>query len=119
MTRTASKPRRTARPTTRASPVDFAKLQKTARRMIEDTRDAALASAQAAGKAAMARAGDARDRTVGALSQLEKVFEQRVSRAVTSLGVPSAKDVRELSRQVAQLQASVDRLRRSRVRARA
>jgi poly(hydroxyalkanoate) granule-associated protein len=119
MSRTASKPRRTTRPATRTSQVDFGKLQKSARRMIEDTRDAAFASAQAAGKAALARAGDARDRTIGALGQLEKVFEQRVSRAVTSLGVPSAKEVRELSRQVAQLQASVDRLRRSRVRARA
>lgn len=114
MSRTQTTVRRTPRRTARRSSVDFAKVQSSARRMIESGRDAALATAQAAGKAALARAGEARKRTVGALTQLEKVFEQRVSRAVARLGVPSAREVRELSRQVAHLQASVERLRRAR-----
>ena len=64
-----------------------------------------------------ARADEARVRTMDAVSQLEKVFENRVSNAISKLGVPTARDVRALSRQVAQLQQSVDQLRRARARA--
>lgn len=64
-----------------------------------------------------ARADEARTRTMDAVSQLEKVFENRVQSAISKLGVPTARDVRALSRQVAQLQQSVDQLRRSRARA--
>ena len=70
-----------------------------------------------AGQAVTARADVARSRTMDAVSQLEKVFENRVQNAVSKLGVPTARDVRALSRQVAQLQQSVDQLRRSRARA--
>lgn len=76
-------------------------------------------------RVAIARATEARDaavgartRTVEAVSQLEKVFERRVSKAMSKLGVPTTRDVRALSRQVAQLQESVERLRRARARAR-
>ncbi len=79
-------------------------------------RRAALARAGKARDVAVARAEKARARTVEAVSHLEKVFEQRVSRAIAKLGVPSARDVRALSRQVAQLQASVERLGRARAR---
>jgi len=81
------------------------------------SRRAALAKAGKARDAACARAGEARDRTVEAVTHLERVFEQRVSKAISKLGVPTAKDVRALSRQVAQLQTSVEKLHRSRVRA--
>ena len=67
--------------------------------------------------AVSARADEARVRTMDAVSQLEKVFENRVQKAVSKLGVPTARDVRALSRQVAQLQQSVDQLRRARARA--
>jgi poly(hydroxyalkanoate) granule-associated protein len=77
----------------------------------------AIAKVQEARHAVAARADEARSKTVDAVSQLEKVFEQRVSRAVSKLGVPTARDVRALSRQVTQLQQSVDQLRRSRARA--
>ncbi len=117
MSRTPQTTRRTPRRSVRRSSADFAQIQSSARRLIEDGRDAALATAQAAGRAALARAGVARKRTLGALTQLEKVFEQRVSRAVSRLGVPSSREVRALSQQVAQLQASVERLRRARPRA--
>ncbi|MEP7260102.1 MAG: phasin family protein [Usitatibacter sp.] len=82
-------------------------------------RKLAIAKAMQARDAVTSGAEVARDRTVGAVSHLEKVFEQRVSRAISKLGVPSSKDVKALSRQVAQLQQSVDQLRRSRSRARA
>jgi poly(hydroxyalkanoate) granule-associated protein len=81
------------------------------------SRRAALAKAEKAREAACARAEEARAKTVEAVSHLEKVFEQRVSRAISKLGVPTAGDVRALSRQVAQLQASVERLHRARARA--
>ena len=49
--------------------------------------------------------------------KLETIFEDRTAKALKKLGVPTSKDVRALSRQVAQLQQSVDSLRRSRARA--
>lgn len=81
------------------------------------SRRAALARAEKAREAACARAEEARTRTVEAVSHLEKVFESRVSKAISKLGVPTARDVRALSRQVAQLQASVEKLHRARARA--
>lgn len=81
------------------------------------SRQAAVDAGNAAKDAALARAEEARAKTVETVTQLEKMFEQRVSRAISKLGVPTTKDVRALSRQVAQLQASVDRLNRSRSRA--
>jgi poly(hydroxyalkanoate) granule-associated protein len=83
------------------------------------SRRVALARATEARDIACARAVQAKTKTVEAMSQLEKVFEQRVSKAIAKLGVPTTRDVRALSRQVAQLQASVEQLRRSRARARA
>jgi len=71
----------------------------------------------AARKALVAGINTTRTRTVEAVSHLEKVFEARVGAAVARLGVPSAKDVRALSRQVAELQASVERLKRTRAKA--
>jgi poly(hydroxyalkanoate) granule-associated protein len=76
------------------------------RDVAENTRDVAVA-----------RVVQARARTAAAVSGLEQVFEQRVSRAIAKLGVPTTKDVKALSRQVAQLQAKVDRMSRSRARA--
>jgi poly(hydroxyalkanoate) granule-associated protein len=81
------------------------------------SRRSAIAKVEKARDVACARAGEAKAKTVEAVSHLEKVFEHRVSRAISKLGVPTAKDVRSLSRQVAELQASVDRLHRSRARA--
>lgn len=92
-------------------------LRSASRKAALERAAAARDAAAAARDAAMARAGEAKARTVEAVSHLERVFEQRVSRTIAKLGVPTTKDVRALSRQVAQLQASVDRLNRSRSRA--
>ena len=81
------------------------------------SRRAAMTRAAKARDAALARAEEARTKTVAAVSHLERVFEQRVSKAISKLGVPTTRDVKALSRQVAQLQASVERLSRSRARA--
>jgi poly(hydroxyalkanoate) granule-associated protein len=80
-------------------------------------RKLAVARTQEAREAVFARADEARVRTMDAVSQLEKVFENRVTRVISKLGVPTARDVRALSRQVSVLQQSVDQLRRSRARA--
>lgn len=85
--------------------------------LLEKGRRFAVARTQEARDAVLARAGKARSRTVDAVSQLEKVFENRVSLAISRLGVPTTRDVRALSRQVAQLQASVEQLARKRTRA--
>ena len=82
------------------------------------SRRVAVARATEARDVACARAVEARDKTVEAVGHLEKVFEQRVSKVISKLGVPTTRDVRALSRQVAQLQVSVEQLRRSRARAR-
>ena len=84
-----------------------------------EARDMAMATVRKAQRVATAEVNNAKAKTVEAVTTLEKVFETRVSRAIAKLGVPTAKDVHALSRQVAQLQVSVDQLRRSRSRARA
>ena len=84
---------------------------------IDNTRKLAVANARRARQAAIDGAGEARTRTLGAVTHLEKVFEARVGAAMGSLGVPRARDERALSRQVAELQASVERLKRTRAKA--
>lgn len=48
------------------------------------------------------------------LAGLEKMFQTRVHRALTQLGVPSAEEVESLSKRVDALNANIDRLARSR-----
>lgn len=113
---------RTTRTTRKAAPsrFDAAKsIAVAALGKVRETRDAMLDRAVQAQEAAVAGAGVARSKTAKAVTQLEKMFEQRVSSVVAKLGVPTTKDVRALSRQVAQLQANVEQLRRSRTRSRA
>ncbi len=48
------------------------------------------------------------------LANLEKMFQTRVHRALTQLGVPSAEEVESLSRRVDALNANIDKLARAR-----
>ena len=93
----------------------------TARKAIADgleaTRSLVMGKAAEARAAVVAGAETTRARTLETVNSLEKIFEQRVSRAIARLGVPTASDVRALSRKVAELQASVERLKRARARA--
>ena len=84
---------------------------------LQNLKTQALRNMGSAKDAALERAGEARDRTVEAVTQLQKAFEQRVSRAVSRMGIPSTKEVRALAREVSQLKANVEKLRRSRARA--
>lgn len=80
-------------------------------------RKLAVATTREARKAVMVRAEEARSMTAGAVSKFERVFQDRVTGVISKLGIPTARDVRALSRQVAALQQSVDQLRRVRARA--
>lgn len=51
-----------------------------------------------------------RSRASGTVGKLERAFEQRVGQAMKSIGVPTAREVEQLSRRVAQLDRSVTRL---------
>ena len=118
MTRTS---RKTRTPRRAAATPALATLTRKARTVITSSlanaRRLALGTAAEAREAAFARADEARARTLEAVSHLEKVFEDRVSKAIHRLGVPTSRDVRDLSRRVSELQASVERLKRSRARA--
>lgn len=50
------------------------------------------------------------EKAAGKWDKLESVFEGRVERALSSLGVPSKKDIEKLSKRVADLTAAVNKL---------
>jgi len=54
--------------------------------------------------------GQVRDQTKDALDSLEAIFQTRVRRALTQLGVPSAEQIEELSRRVDRLNDTVKKL---------
>ena len=60
------------------------------------------------------RIGDMRGQAADALEGLEKIFQTRVHRALTQIGVPSAKDIAALSERVDALNASIEKLAQAR-----
>ena len=64
------------------------------------------------------RLSQVRGQAEDAYDNLEAMFQTRVRRALTQLGVPSAEDVESLSQRVGELNASVSKLARKRVGAR-
>lgn len=117
-TRTTRKP--AARPLDRIKALAIARartLAKQGTRFTMQGRKLALAKVRQARAALDNGTLEAKNRAVEAVGTFEKVFEDRVGRVIGKLGVPTARDVRALSRQVAHLQQSVDQLRRSRARA--
>jgi poly(hydroxyalkanoate) granule-associated protein len=79
----------------------------------------AMAGVEAARENAAVRVEEARAIAIDTVNQFERAFEARMTRAMSRLGVPTAREVRALAREVATLKASVQRLSRSRSRARA
>jgi poly(hydroxyalkanoate) granule-associated protein len=57
-----------------------------------------------------ARVGQVRGQAADALEGLEKMFQTRVHRALTQLGVPSAEQLSALSKRVDALNANIERL---------
>ena len=60
-----------------------------------------------------ARVGQARERASDTWDRLEKVFEDRVQRALVKLGVPGREDLSDLAQRVDTLTAELRRQRRS------
>jgi poly(hydroxyalkanoate) granule-associated protein len=69
---------------------------------------------QRAKMAADEKIADLQTTASGTWEKLEQVFEDRVARALRSIGVPTDKDVQSLSERVAQLTAVVEKLSVSR-----
>jgi poly(hydroxyalkanoate) granule-associated protein len=67
------------------------------------TRKLATGRVDAVRDAVEERVGTVRERAVDTWDRLEKVFEERVQRALTRLGVPSREDLVELTQRVDQL----------------
>lgn len=61
-------------------------------------------------KAAGAKVAEAAAKASGTWDRLEQVFEDRVARALSSLGVPTKKDIETLSKRVAELTEVVQKL---------
>lgn len=59
-----------------------------------------------------ARVGQVRGQAADALDGLEKIFQTRVHRALTQLGVPSAEEVTTLSKRVDALNANIGKMTR-------
>lgn len=74
------------------------------------TRDVAAQTAKAARGAAEAKAKEMQTMAGGTWDKLEQVFEKRVARALGSLGVYSAADVKRLSERVDELSEAVNAL---------
>lgn len=61
-------------------------------------------------KVASARVAEAAAKASGTWDRLEQVFEDRVARSLSSLGVPTRKDIETLSKRVAELTEVVQQL---------
>lgn len=85
-------------------------------RVHADTRGAAeKALQQVLGDAhakVTARVGQVRGQATDALESLEKIFQTRVHRALTQLGVPGAEEVAALSKRVDALNTNIEKLAR-------
>ena len=65
------------------------------------------------------RVDSARAKAADTIENLEKVFQTRVQRALHQMGVPGTRDIEKLSARVDALNASIEKLARRRVTARA
>jgi len=61
-------------------------------------------------EAVNARVGEVRGQATDTLNSLEKIFQTRVHRALTQLGVPSAEEVEGLSKRIDMLNDNIDKL---------
>jgi len=92
----------------------FETLVKQGENLEQKTRRAAADTAAAARGAARAKAKEMQEMAGGTWDKLEQVFEDRVARALSKLGVYTQNDVQRLAERVDELSARVDALLRSR-----
>jgi len=91
----------------------FETLVKQGEHLEHRTRQAAADTAAAARGAAKAKAKEMQEMAGGTWDKLEQVFEDRVARALSKLGVYTQNDVQRLAERVDELSARVDALLRS------
>ena len=82
---------------------DGTSLQRQSQAAAQEKLDDLAAKSQATAAEATAKAGASWDR-------LENIFEERTAKALAKLGVPTARQVAELTRQVEELTARVEKL---------
>jgi poly(hydroxyalkanoate) granule-associated protein len=88
----------------------FESLVKQGARLEKRTREAASATASAAKDAAASKAKEMQQMAGGTWDKLEQVFEDRVARALSKLGVYTQNDVQKLADRVDRLSAAVNEL---------
>jgi poly(hydroxyalkanoate) granule-associated protein len=88
----------------------FETLLKQGQRLEQRTKQAAADTAAAARGAASARAREMQQIAGGTWDKLEQVFEDRVARALSKLGIYTQNDIQRLAERVDQLSAAVNRL---------
>jgi poly(hydroxyalkanoate) granule-associated protein len=88
----------------------FESLVKTGEQLQTKTRQAATETAMAARGVAAAKAKEMQEMAGGTWDKLEKVFEDRVARALSKLGVYTQNDVQRLAARVDELADAVNKL---------
>lgn len=88
----------------------FEALVKEGMNIEKSTRHIAGDRVEAVRDAMEERVGNVRDRASDTWDRLEKVFEQRVQRALTQLGVPGSKELQDLIARVNELNAQLRKL---------
>jgi poly(hydroxyalkanoate) granule-associated protein len=88
----------------------FESLLKQGQRLEQRTREAAADTAAAARGAAAAKAREVQQIAGGTWDKLEQVFEDRVARALSKLGVYTQNDVQRLADRVDELAEAVNKL---------
>jgi poly(hydroxyalkanoate) granule-associated protein len=88
----------------------FETLVKQGKKLEHKTKQAAAETAAAARSAATAKAKEMQQMAGGTWDKLEQVFEDRVARALSKLGVYTQNDVQKLADRVDSLSAAVNQL---------
>ena len=78
--------------------------------MEQKTRKTSISKAEEARGAMEAAVGQARERSQETWDKLEKIFESRVSRALSGLGIPGSKELGALSARVEELTREVQKM---------
>ena len=87
----------------------FETLVKEGEKVEERTREAAAGALEVARE----QTGEARGRVVETWDRVEQIFEDRLTRVLGQLGIPSREDLRELTQRIDALQAQLDELGRA------
>jgi poly(hydroxyalkanoate) granule-associated protein len=88
----------------------FESIMKQGQRLEQRTKQAAVDTAAAARGAASAKAKEMQQIAGGTWDKLEQVFEDRVARALSKLGIYTQNDIQRLADRVDELSAAVNEL---------